>query len=203
MLLYILAAIGALTLTVILFIMVLMFLGWLGQPVSYVVGPDDIQRYLRSWGSAIAQGGRILVRQPDTDRSVMFVIGQYKGSGEQLVFRFRNADGGRKYFDQVQSALADAGISYEVERTPTGRARALVIPFPFGEDPLMLAAAAHATRVALSAMGAPPDGPFELTCTGSHRQGYAPGAVDVIPWTRGNRARFQLGDVLSRLFGRS
>jgi hypothetical protein len=91
MLLYILAAIGALTVTVVLLIVILMFFGWLGQPVSYLVGPDEIQRYLRSWGSAIAEGGRILVRQPNTDRSVMFVKRQYKRSGEQLVFRFRNA----------------------------------------------------------------------------------------------------------------
>jgi hypothetical protein len=203
MLLYILAGIGALTVTVVLLILILMFFGWLGQPVSYLVGPDEIQRYLRSWGSAIAEGGRILVRQPNTDRSVMFVKRQYKRSGEQLVFRFRNADGRRKYFDQVESAFANAGISYEVERTPTGRARALVVPFSFGDDPLTLAAAAHATRVALSAMGTPSDGPFELTCTGSHRPGHVRGSVGVIPWTRGHRAGFQLGEVLSRLFGRS
>jgi hypothetical protein len=202
MVLYILAAIGALTVSVGLLILILIFFGWLGQPVSYFVGPDEIQRYLRSWGGAIADGGKIVVRQPNTDRSIMFVKRQYKKSGERLVFRFRNSDGGRKYFALVASAFADAGLHYDLERTPTGRARALVIPFRFADDPLELSGAAHATRLALGTMGAPSDGPFELTCTGSHRPGYVRGSVDAIPRTRGYLAGFRLGDVLGRLFGR-
>ena len=203
MLVYILAVIGALTVVLVVLILVLMFFGWLGQPVSYLVGPDEIQRYLRSWGAAIADGGRIVVRQPETDRSIMFIKRQYKRSGEQLLFRFRNADGGRKYFSQVESAFTTAGIGHQIERTPSGRPRAIVIPFPFGDDPLALSGAAHASRLALGAMGAPSEGPFELTCTGSHRPDYVRGSVDVIPWTRGYRAGFRFGDVLGRLFGRS
>jgi hypothetical protein len=203
MLLYILAAIGALTVIVILLILALVFFGWLGQPVSYLARPDEIQRYLRSWGSAIADGGKILVRLPDSDRSIAFVKRRYKRSGEQLVLRLRNADGTRRYFVPVQTAFVNAGISFETERTPSGRARALAIPFPFGDDPLTLAAAAHAARVALIAMGAPDDGPFEITCIGSLRPGYVRGSVDVIPWTRGYRVSFHVGHVLSRLLGRS
>jgi hypothetical protein len=207
MIVYILDAIGALTVLLVVLILVLMFFGWLAQPVSYLVGPDEIQRYLRSWGAAIADGGRIVVRQPDTDRSIMFIKRQYKRSGEQLVFRFRNADDGRKYFSQVESAFTTTGIAHQLERTSSGRPRALVIPFPFGGDPLALSGAAHVTRLALGAMGAPSGGPFELTCTGAHRPGYVQGSVqgsvEVIPWTRGYRAGFRLSDVLGRLFGRS
>jgi hypothetical protein len=203
MLVYILAGIGALTVLLVVLILILAFFGWLGQPVSYLAGPDEIQRCLRSWGAAVADGGRIVVRQPNTDRSIMFIRRHYKRSGEQLVFRFRNADGGRKYFSQVESAFTTAGIGHQIERTPSGRPRAIVIAFPVGDDPLALSGAAHATRLAFGAMGAPAEGPFELTCTGSHRPGYVQGSVDVIPWTRGYRAGFRFGDVLGRLFGRS
>jgi hypothetical protein len=54
MLLYILAAVGALTVVVVLLIVVVMFFGWLGQPVSYLTRSDEIERYLRSWGNAVA-----------------------------------------------------------------------------------------------------------------------------------------------------
>jgi hypothetical protein len=202
MLLYILAAIGALTVAVALLIVVLMIFGWLEQPVSYLARSEEIQRYLRSWGNAIGDGGRIQARQPGTDRSVMFVKRHFKRAGDQLVFRFRNADAGRRYFAQVECALSKAGISFEMERTPAGRPRAIVIPFPVGDDPLPLAAGAHAARVALVAMGASEEGPFEMTCTGSHRSDYVRGSVDVIPWTRGYRAGFSVGQVVNRLFGR-
>jgi hypothetical protein len=59
MLLYILAGVGALTLTVVLLILMLMFFGWLGQPVSYLARENEIQRYLISWGRALADGGTI------------------------------------------------------------------------------------------------------------------------------------------------
>lgn len=131
MLVYTLAAIGALTVVLVVFILIMMFFGWLGQPIGYLVGRDEIQRCLRSWGAAIADGGRIVVRQPDTDRSILFIKRQYKRSGEELVFRFRNADGGRKYFSQVESALTTAGIGHQIERTPSGRPRAIVISFAF------------------------------------------------------------------------
>jgi hypothetical protein len=202
MLLYILAAVGALTVVVVLLIVVVMFFGWLGQPVSYLTRSDEIERYLRSWGNAVADGGRIQVRQRGTDRSVVFVKRQFKRGGDRLVFRFRNADAGRRYFEQVESALSNAGISFEMERTPAGRPRAIVIPFPVGDDPLPLAAGAHAARVALAAMGASEEGPFEMTCTGSHRSDYVRGSVDAIPWTRGYRAGFSVGQVVNRLFGR-
>jgi hypothetical protein len=106
MLLYILAGIGALTVSVALLILILVFFGWLEQPVSYLARSDEIQRYLLSWGRPIADGGRILVREPNTDRSVTFVKRQCKKVGQRLVFRFRNADGGRRHFDQVESAPA-------------------------------------------------------------------------------------------------
>jgi hypothetical protein len=202
MLLYILAGIGALTVSAILLILILMLFGWLGQPISYLARAEEVQRYLVSWGRAIADGGRILVGQPGTDRSVTFVKRRYKKVGERLVFRFRNAEGGRRHFEQVESALSTASIRFEVERTPTGRPRAIVIPFPL-DDPLMLSAAAHAARIALAAMGAPDDGPFEMKCTGSHRPDYVRGSVEVIPWTRGYRAGFHLGQLVSRLSGRS
>jgi hypothetical protein len=199
MLLYIFAAIGALTFIAVVLVLILMFFGWLGQSVAYVVRPDEIQRYLASWGRAIADGGNIQVGQPDTDRAVTFVKRQYKKIGDRLVFRLRNADEARPHFKQVTSALARAGIPFEVERTPTGRTRAIVIPFAV-DDPLMPSAAAHSARVALAAMGSPADGLFEMKCTGSHRQDYLRGSVEVIPWTRGYRAGFQVGRLVDRLW---
>lgn len=201
MFLYIFAGIGVLTVCVVLLVLILMFFGWLEQPVSYSVRPDEIQRYLVSWGGALADGGRILVGEPETDRSVTFVKRHYKKVGGRLVFRFRNADEARLHFEQVGSALSTARISFEIERTPTDRARAIVIPFSL-DDPLMLSAAAHTARIALAAMGVPGDGPFELKCTGSRRPNYVPGSGEVIPWTRGYRAGFRLGQLVSRFWAR-
>ena len=203
MLIYFLAVIGALTVTAVCLILILIVFGWLNQPVNYLVGPDEIQRYLRSWGSAIADGGRILVRQPGMDPSISFVRRRKKRSGEHLVFRFRNADAGREHFHAVESALTRAGIGFDMERTPTGRPRAIVIPFSFGNDPLTLTAAAHATRVALCAMGTPEDGPFEMICSATRRPDYEGGSADVIPWTRAHRLGFVLGQAFRRLMGRT
>ena len=202
LLLYILAGIGVLTLVVVLLVGILMFFGLMEQPVSYLARPDEVQRYLAAWGCALADGGRIVIGQPDTDRSVTFIKRQRKKIGDRLVLRFRNAGHTRRYFGQVESALSAAGIRFEVERTPAGRPCAIVRAFPL-DDPLMLSAAAHAARISLSAMGSPDGGPFKLTCTGSQRSDYVPGSVEVIPWTRGYRAGFRLGQLADRIFGRS
>ena len=82
-------------------------------------------------------------------------------------------------------------------------ARAIVIAFPLGDDPLPLAAAAHTARLALTAMGAPADGPVEMRCLASHRPDYVRGSVEVIPWTRGYRAGMRVGRVVHRLLGRA
>ena len=129
-----------------------------------------------------------------------FIKRQYRTIGERLVFKVRTAQKGRRHFENVKAALSTTGIAFEVEQTPAGRPRAIVIPFPLG-DPLMPSSAAHAARVVLAAMGAPDDGPFEIKCIGSHRPDYVRGSVEVIPWTRGYRAGFHLGQLIRRLWG--
>jgi hypothetical protein len=41
-----------------------------------------------------------------------------------------------------------------------------------------------------------------MKCTGIHRPDYVRGSVVVIPWTRGYRADFHVGHLVSRLLGR-
>jgi hypothetical protein len=114
MVLYLLATIGALALLVILLVISLIGYRWVGGPVTYLARADELPRFLSSWGSAVATGGRILVRQPGTNGSVVFIKRHYKGVGGQLVFRYRNADESRRHFENVKSALGAAGIAFEV-----------------------------------------------------------------------------------------
>lgn len=202
MLLYILAGIGVITLLFLLLVLVLLLFGWMGQPVRYRVAADELQRYLASWGHAIADGGKIRVCRPGTDCFVTYVKQQRKGTGDSLVFRLRNADATRPYFESVRSALSAANIPFDVERTARGKPRAMVIGFRLG-DPLMLSSAAHVARVTLATMGAEADGPFEMTCLGTHRPDYVRGAVEVIPWTRGYRAGYLTGQFVARLWRRA
>jgi hypothetical protein len=202
MVLYLLASIGALALLVVLLVTGLTGYRWLGGPITYLARADELPRFLSSWGSAIAAGGRILVRQPGTDGSVVFIKRRYKRVGEQLVFRYRNADASRRHFENVKSALRAAGIGFEIELTPRGRSRAILVPFAIS-DPFMLSGAAHAARIALSAMGASNDGIYELQCEGSRRPDYVQGSVEMIPWTRAHRAGYRVGQFVGRLWPRT
>jgi hypothetical protein len=201
MVLYLLAALGALTFLVLGLVLVFVVLAWFSQPVPYSVSGDDLQRFFSSWGIALGDRGKIIVRQEKTDRSIQFVKRDYKARADKLVLRCRNADKTRKYFESVRSALEATASDVKIELTPRGKPRAAILEFNV-EDPLMPSAAAHAARVALSAMGAPVEGPFELYCQGSHRDDYQPGSVEVIPWTRGYRAGLRLGRLAARVLGR-
>jgi hypothetical protein len=200
-LLYVLAGLGAFFLLLVAVVFALTLLGWLNQPVPYLAQSDQLQRFFSSWGAALGDRGKIVVREPSSDRQVHFIKRLYKSRGDQLVLRCRNADESRKYFEAVRSALQAAAIDFETELTPKGKPRAVVIEFPT-EDPLMPSAATHAARLVLTAMGAPTDGPYELFCEGSNRPDYTPGSVEVIPWTRGYRSGFQAGRLIRRVLGR-
>jgi hypothetical protein len=201
MVFYVLAALGGLTVLVLGLILVFVLLAWFSEPVPYSVPGHDLQRFFSSWGIALGDRGKIIVRQAKTDRSIQFVKRDYKNRADRLVLRCRNADETRKYFESVKTALEATGNDVKIELTPRGKPRAALLEFNV-EDPLMPSAAAHAARVALSAMGAPVEGPFELYCQGSHRADYQPGSVEVIPWTRGYRAGFRLGRLAARVLGR-
>jgi hypothetical protein len=148
---YLLAALGALTALVLGIILVFVVLAWFSQPVPYSVAGDDLQRFLASWGMALGDRGKIIVRQTKTDRSIQFVKRDYKARADRLVLRCRNADETRKYFESVRTALEATGNDVRIELTPRGKPRAALLEFNV-EDPLMPSAAAHAARVALSAM---------------------------------------------------
>jgi hypothetical protein len=200
-LLYVLAGIGAFALLLIGVVVALTLFGWLSQPVPYVARGDQVQRFIWSWGLALGDRGKIVVREPHTHRQVHFIKRLYKSRSDQLVLRCSNADESRKYFEVVRSALREAAIDFETELTPKGKPRAVLIEFTV-DDPLMPSAATHAARLMLTAMGAPTDGPFELLCEGSHRPDYTPGSVEVIPWTRGYRSGFHVGRLVRRMLGR-
>jgi hypothetical protein len=202
MVLYLLASVGALALLVVMLVVSWSGYRWLGRPVTYLARADELPRFLSSWGSAIAAGGRILVRQPGTDGSVVFIKRHSKRVGAQLLLRCRNADASRRHFESVQSALRGAGIAFETELTPRGRPRAIVVPFVLS-DPFMLSGAAHAATITLAAMGASTDGAYELQCEGSQRRDYVQGSVEIIPWTRAHRAGYRLGQFLGRLCSRA
>ena len=96
MVVYLLAALGALTFLVFGLVLVFVVLAWFSQPVPYSVSGDDLQRFFSSWDIALGDGGKIIVRQEKTDRSIQFVKRDYKGRADKLVLRCRNADETRK-----------------------------------------------------------------------------------------------------------
>lgn len=197
--LYVLAAVGALTVALALVIAILLLVNWLQQPVVYTVAAAEVSRYVASWGRVVAGGGRILVRQPATDVWVAFAAGQPAGGSERILLRIRNAQGARQRFDDVRAALEGSGIAFVTEHTRAGRPRSLVTAFAL-DDPHTPEAAAHAARVSLMALGAP-DGPFEVTCVGTPRPSLVAGAADAIPWTRGARLRSRFFPQAARASG--
>jgi hypothetical protein len=201
MLLYVLAVLGAVTVLILGLILLFILLAWVSAPVPYSVSGADLQRFFASWGIALGDRGKIVVRQPNTNRSIQLIKRVYKTRGDQLVLRCRNADETRKHFQAVRSALEATANDVKIEWTPRGKPRAVLVEFSV-DDPLMPSATAHVARIAMSAIGAPVDGPFELLCEGSHRSDYQPGSVEVIPWTRGYRAGVRLGRMAARVLGR-
>ena len=181
-------------------ILILVLFGWLERPAPYAVRSDEIQRFLGSWGRALADGGRITLSEPGTTRAVVFLKKKRKAGGF-LVLRIRNQDAVRPHFKSVAAAFSNAGIAFDIERTPTGRDRAIAVSFAVG-DALMPSAAAHAARMALTVMGTPEEGPFELLGTGSYRRDYVSGSDEVIPWSRGYSAGYRFGRLLRRLWSR-
>jgi hypothetical protein len=135
--LYFMATIGALTVLVSGLAFALVFLNWLSQPIPYLVLSGEMQQFFASWGRALGDRGKIVVRQPNTDRSLLFLKREFKARGDCLVLRVRNADQTRKYFDAVRSAFASAGTDVRVELTPTGKPRTLLLEFSV-DDPLCL-----------------------------------------------------------------
>jgi hypothetical protein len=201
MVISLLAALGAVAALVVGLVLLLVLRAWFSQPIPYSVPAEDLRRFFSSWGIALGDRGKIIVRQPDTDRSIQFVKRDYKTRADQLVLRVRNADESRKYFASVRSALEAAGTDVKIELTPRGKTRAALVEFSV-DDPMMPSAAADAARVALCAMGAPVEGPFEVRCQGAHRADHQPGSAEVIPWTRGYGAGFRLGRLAARILGR-
>lgn len=200
MLLYILAVIGAITVLTALFLIGFTVINRrLGEPVTYRAEGHELQRFVSSWGKALADGGSILIREPKTGRCVHFIKRDYKKRDDRLLLRWRNADENRQYLEDVKSTLSQASIEFDVELTPRGRCRAVVVPFLL-RDSLMPSAAAHAARLVLTATGAANEGPYELQCQGTHSADYVPGSVEVIPWTKGYRSGVRLGHRLRRFF---
>lgn len=78
MLFYVLAALGAVTALVLGLLLLFVALAWFSQPVPYSVSGDDLQRFFLSWGVALGDRGKIIVRQAETDRSIQFVKRDYK-----------------------------------------------------------------------------------------------------------------------------
>ena len=85
MVFYILAALGASTVLVLVLILVFVLLAWFREPVPHSVPGHDLQRFLSSWGIALGDRGKIIVRQAKTDRSIQFVKRDYKTRADQLV----------------------------------------------------------------------------------------------------------------------
>lgn len=63
MVFYVLAALGALTVLVLGLILVFVLLAWFSEPVPYSVAGHDLQRFFSSWGIALGDRGKIIVRQ--------------------------------------------------------------------------------------------------------------------------------------------
>ena len=181
-------------------LMALATLAWISRPIIYSGIPfEGIQQFLSSWGRGLDERGKIVVRAEGAAGSVQLVKHRYKARSDLLNLRCRNADESRAHFQSVAPALIEAGIHFETELTKKRRrVRALCIPFEVN-DPLAPAAAAHAARVILAAMGGRPSGPYSVYYEGRFRRDLNPGDVQFIPPTKSAKAGFSMGRLLGRL----
>jgi hypothetical protein len=87
MILYILAALGVLFLLLCACIAWWNVMMWYGQSVPYEASRRDLQRYLASWGVALGDGGRIVVKDTGSGLTVRFEKRLYKNRADALLLR--------------------------------------------------------------------------------------------------------------------
>jgi hypothetical protein len=153
---------------------------WASRPIVYdVASPAEVGPFIYSWGQWLDERGRIIVRHPASAGEVEFRKRRYRTRPDLLLFRCRNADGGRKIFDRVRASFDGAGIAYEVERTSKrGLPRALVVPLE-ASDLLTPKTAERLVAVTFGAEG----GRFQLSCEGPIRSDSDSPPVELMPYT--------------------
>src|SRR5262249_2739306 len=165
--LYLILVVGAL---IILLIALAQFNLWGNRPALYeCASPADIEGYIRSWGRWLDDRGRIVVRHLPSGVEIEFRKHRYRSRADTILFRYRNADAGRKYFAIVKNAFDSAGISYDTEPTPKRhRPRALIVPL----DPREVFTPMIASHLVAVAFGCDEDRPvanLQVFCEGRMR----------------------------------
>jgi hypothetical protein len=159
----------------------------------------EVEPFLRSWGTWLANRGMILVRHNDAEPTVQFRKHCHGRRGNALVFRYRNADDSRRSFELVCGAFQAAGIVSEFELTRhTRRPRALTVTLDLA-DVLMPAAAARLIRTVFEALDVHRHAEFLVWC--ERRMAPVPDRDDIplLPPTVGWRTGFHSGFVLGRV----
>jgi len=172
---------------------------WGNRPALYeCASPAEIEGYIRSWGQWLDDRGRIVVRHPPSTVEIEFRKRRYRRRPDTILFRYRNAYAGRKFFDRVKTAFDSANISYDVELTPKlHRPRALIVPL----DPREVFTPKVASRLVAVAFGCEEDRPvagLQIFCEGRMRQETEEPTVDLISYRQAHRAGFRLGRRLGR-----
>jgi len=124
------------------------------------VNQRDLALDLRSWGEWLDHWGKVVVRLDGTDNEVEFRKCRYKNRSDVLVFRYRNADATRKYFDQVRGRFDAGKVDYELEFTKKLRKPSAIAVAMHAADPLM---PVTAIRLLIVAFGIPAESGASFT----------------------------------------
>ncbi len=171
-------------------------LQWFYSPAQYHgISFEELQRFFSDWAAHVGERRDILVGSPSVPNLIQFRKKQYKTRPDLLLFRFRNADASKPYFDAVVSALKRENLKFQIELTKKRRApRAAVVELD-ASDALLPSAAAHLCKVTLAAVGHPPESGASVCCTGL-KPDFDHAAQQIIPVTRADYTGWRLGFLL-------
>jgi len=171
---------------------------WALRPVVYEnLAVQDLATYVRSWAPWLADRSRIVVGHTRTDAAIELRKHRFATEPDKIVFRVRNADANRKYFQTIQGALDNARVPYDVELTPKRRQpRAIAVALP-ADDVHTPAAAIKLVERAFDAVGAR-EPSFHVYCEGQMRNAPDTPTVPLIPWRQDHAGGYRLGETIGR-----
>jgi len=172
---------------------------WALRPVVHDgLAINGLSPLVQSWGSWLAERGRIVIHHADTDVEVELRKHRFATRPDELLFRVRNADVTRPHFQTIRAAFEQAGVAYQLETTPKRKQPRAIAVSLIAEDIHTPAAACNLIRIAFRAVGAT-EPRFRAHCDGAMRIRPDVPPVLLLPW----RQDYQLGFSTGILFGRA
>ena len=166
--------------------------------VQELGGPQELERYIKSWGQWLDERGRIVVQHPATGREAEFRKRRYRTRPDALVFRVRNADSGKQHFASMQEALDQAGVRYQTELTPKRRQPRAIAVVLDASDVLTPVAAVRLITVAFDLEEAT-DRALHVWAEGRMRASHDAPLVERIPAMQAEGSGVRVGSFLGRL----